>query len=633
MCGIAGWFDLAAPRPADPALLKRMTDAIAHRGPDGEGFYAGHGVALGHRRLAIIDVAGGAQPMYGAGGKVALVFNGEIYNFPTLRRTLEARGHVFSTRSDTEVILHGWEEWGEACLDHLVGMFAIALYDERRQCLLLARDRLGEKPLYYAEPEDGRLLFGSELKALLAYPGFPRALDHQAVDRFFAFGYVPDPLTIFKGARRLEAGHALFVARGKPARPRAYWDVPFGARARASVETLAGELTHLLDQAIEGQLISDVPLGAFLSGGMDSSTVVALAARHVAGSVKTFSIGFDQPEYDESDYARAVAERYHTDHVTRRLDGHDPSALSRLPAIFDEPFGDSSALPTLRVAELARERVTVALSGDGGDELFAGYRRYRFHGAEERLRGLLPAGLRTPLFSALGQIYPRLDWAPRYLRARNTFEELSRDTDEGYFWNVSVMNDAARSALFTATMRRHLQGSRPVELIAEHRRRAATDDPVLAAQYVDLKTWLPGDILTKVDRTAMSCGLEVRVPMLDHRLVEWAMRLPPEARLAEGQGKRVLRQAALDLLPRAVFDRPKRGFSIPLADWLRGPMRALIDGAESGTGLALFDTDLFEPAAIRRLAERHRRGVEDNGRALWLVWMFEGFLQEYRPAA
>jgi asparagine synthase (glutamine-hydrolysing) len=570
VCGISGWFDMEGKRAPDRLLAKAMADAISHRGPDGEGFHFEPGVALGHRRLAIIDLATGDQPMFTEGDRVAIVFNGEIYNYRELRRRLEGCGHNFRTRSDTEVILRAWIEWGEACVTQLHGMFAFALWDRKLQSLFLARDRLGEKPLHYAILSDKSIIFGSELKALTVHPGLDRKIDPCAVEDFFSFGYIADPKTIYRDARKLGAGCTLTVPRGGSPRFKQYWDPRPVESGKITLASAAEALRERLGAAVKSQLVADVPVGTFLSGGVDSSAITALAAGQVSGALNAFTIGFDDPRFDERAYAKAVADRYGVRHFVESLTKDDPGSVKALTDIFDEPFGDSSALPTYWLAQLARRNVKVALSGDGGDELFAGYRRYLFHKREEKIRSFFPAPLRRPLFRLLANIYPQLDWAPRFLRARQTFRELSQDAAEGYFHNVMVVDDATRKRLFSDSLKREIGGYRASEVIAEHMKKAPGNDPVSVAQYVDLKTWLVSDILTKVDRTAMACGLEVRVPMLDPDFVGWTLGLPPELKLAGGEGKIVLKKALQPLLPHEVLYRRKQGFSMPLASWFRG---------------------------------------------------------------
>ncbi|MBC7950476.1 MAG: amidotransferase 1, exosortase A system-associated [Rhodospirillaceae bacterium] len=621
MCGLVGIFDPRDARPMDGAVLRRMNLSINHRGPDGDGEHLGPGIALAHRRLAIIDVGGGHQPLYNEDGSVVVVFNGEIYNFQELAAELEALGHIFRTHSDTEVIVHAWESWGPASVERFRGMFAFALWDEKAETLFLARDRLGKKPLYYADMPDGTLAFGSELKALRAHPATPCQLDPQAVECFFAYGYVPDPLSIYRAIRKLPPAHRLIWRRGGAPRMEAYWDLPMGKHLSLNVNEAAEELRPRLAGAIRMRMISDVPLGAFLSGGVDSSAVVALMAGASSDPVRTFSISFGDASFDESAYARRMAERYHTNHVSREVSPDDLDLLDRLAAIYDEPFGDPSAMPTYAVCKVARERVTVALSGDGGDELFGGYRRYAMHVRAEKIRRLLPQGLRKPVFGALGRVYPKADWAPRWLRARTTFRELAEDTAGAYFNAVSVLDDYTRARLFSDEARRQMQGYRAGDLLRKHVLAAPTDDPLLQIQYADMKTWLPGGILVKVDRASMANSLEVRAPLLDHCLAEWAALLPSVVKL----DKAVLKRAAEPLVDRDLLYRPKQGFSMPLRRWFKGPLRARI--AMLAHSPALAGSGLFNLAEIARMAEQHQAGLRDHSAGLWLLLMFEAFLK------
>jgi len=629
MCGIVGIFDVRGQRGIDRAALDRMNESQRHRGPVEAGLHLEAGVGLGHRRLSIIDLASGQQPLSNEDGSVWVVFNGEIYNFRALMQELLELGHVFQTRCDTEVIVHAWEEWGELCLQRFDGMFSFALWDRNQDCLFLARDRLGIKPLYYALLDDGLLLFGSELKSLLTCPQLPRALDPCAVEDYFAYGYVPEPRTIYLAARKLSPGFCLRVQRGAPLPPpRQYWDVPFTPRPPAGEEALAEELLARLGAAVDSHLVADVPLGAFLSGGVDSSAIVAVMAglgKADGTLVNTSSIGFHDRDYDESGYAAQVAAQYGTRHHAETVDADDYGLVDQLAALYDEPYSDSSAIPTYRVCQLARKNVTVALSGDGGDELFAGYRRYRYAMAEEKVRGALPAGLRAPLFGALGKWYPKADWAPQALRAKTTFEALARDTVDAYFHGVSIMPDRVREDLFSDRFRQHLQGYRAVEVMRAHARRSPTADPLSMMQYIDLKTYLPGDILTKVDRASMAHALEVRVPLLDHKFVEWSCGLAPAIKLKGGQGKYIFKKALTPLLPHEILHRPKRGFSVPLAAWFRGPLRARVRDAVLSP--VLLDTGYFNPGYLRHLVDSHESGHGDHSVSLWSILMFESFLR------
>lgn len=622
MCGIAGIFHRERDRPVDAELLRRMTDSMVHRGPDGSGVWSVPGVGLGHRRLSIIDLSGGAQPMLSADEALAVAFNGEIYNFREVRADLEALGAHFRSHSDTEVLLHGWRHWGVAMLERLQGMFAFALYDRARGQLFLARDRLGVKPLHYFEHADGGLSFASELKGLLADPALPRRPNLSAVEDFLALGYVPDQNCIVAGVRKLPAGHYLLIEHGKPVpQPVEWWDIDYSQRATGSAEDLADELEHLISQAVTSRMISDVPLGAFLSGGVDSSAVVAMMAEASSQPVKTCSIGFDAKALDESQYAARVAEKFATDHHSRIVDPDDFALIDRLSAQFDEPFADASALPTWRVCELARETVTVALSGDGADEALAGYRRHVFHHGEERVRALLPQWLRGPLLGGLGAIYPKADWAPRPLRARTTLLALARDGNAAYADAVGVTPPHLRRKLYSDSFTGELGGYRGeqpmIDLMAAAPARTGLD----RAQYADMKYWLPGDILTKVDRTSMGVSLEAREPLLDHRLLEFAARLPDDMRVRSGQGKWLMKRAMERHLPRDILYRPKMGFVTPIAQWFRGPLAE--SAREIAHGSALSRTGWFDATALSDLAEAHIAGRSDYSRQLWQLLMLE----------
>ncbi|WP_426077658.1 XrtA/PEP-CTERM system amidotransferase [Janthinobacterium sp. PSPC3-1] len=630
MCGIVGIFDLQGQRDIEAKLLARLTHSLRHRGPDEDGMHREPGLGLGHRRLSVIDLASGQQPLFNADRSVAIVFNGEIYNYRALMAELRQFGHQFRTSSDTEVIVHAWEQWGEQCVQRLRGMFAFALWDRRRHLLFLARDRLGVKPLYYGELTDGTLAFGSELKALLAHPAMPRELDPLAVEDYFAYGYVPEPRSIFRHAHKLPPGHTLCIRAGQPLpAPCQYWDVPFVPHAPASEAQATDELLARLREAVRIRMVAEVPLGAFLSGGVDSSAVVAMMAGSSAAPVNTCSISFGDPAYNEAQYASMVARRYGTLHHAQQVESDDFELIDLLATLYDEPFADSSAMPTYRVCQLARRRVTVALSGDGGDESLAGYRRYNLHAREEKMRAMLPQGLRRSLFGTLGRLYPKADWAPRFLRAKTTFEGLARDTTDAYFHSVSILGDAMRARLFSPELRRSLQGYRAVDVLRRHALASPAQDPLSQVQYLDLKTYLPGDILTKVDRASMAHALEVRSPLLDHELVAWMSGLPPQLKLRGGTGKYLLKKALRPLLPDELLYRQKMGFSVPLAAWLRGPLRERL--RQRLTSPVMAQCGLFDMDYIDQLIDQHGAGRRDHSAPLWSLLMFESFLRQVVP--
>jgi asparagine synthase (glutamine-hydrolysing) len=631
MCGIAGVFDPGGGSEISRELISRMNDTQFHRGPDEGGVHVEPGVGLGHRRLSIIDLSGGHQPLFNEDETVVVVYNGEIYNFRSLSEELQSLGHGFRTHCDTEVIVHAWEEWGADCVKRFRGMFAFAIWDRNRQSLFLARDRLGIKPLYYAFLADGRLIFASELKALYIHPELPRQVDPLAVEEYFGYGYVPEPRTILKAAFKLPPGHHLTLRRGEAgARPVEYWDVPFVEAPATDEEAAGAELIERLREAVRIRLVSEVPLGAFLSGGVDSSAVVAMMAGLSDSPVNTCSISFGDPKFNESEFAQRVAELHGTDHRVEQVSKDDFALVDKLADLYDEPYADSSAMPTYRVCELAKKRVTVALSGDGGDENLAGYRRYRWHTYEERLRSVLPLGLRRPVFGTLGRLYPKLDWAPRVLRGKSTFQALARDSVEGYFHSISVLHDEMRERLFSERFKRELAGYSAIEVMRRHAQRAPTDHPLSLVQYLDMKTYLVGDILTKVDRASMAHALEVRVPILDHELVEWMSSLPPGLKLKGTEGKYLLKKTLSGYVPADVLYRPKMGFSVPLASWFRGPLRERVRDALLGPVLA--DTGSFNPAYLRHLVEQHQAGVRDYSASIWSLLMFEAFLRRVHGA-
>ena len=629
MCGIAGIFDLKGRRDVNAPLLERMTQSIAHRGPDGDGFHCEPGVGLGHRRLAIIDLEGGKQPLYNEDNSVAVTYNGEIYNFRPLQKELEAKGHRFRTRCDTEVIVHAWEEWGEACVERFNGMFAFAIWDRNQDCLFLARDRIGIKPLYYGVTADGFCLFASELKAILEHPGARRDIRADAVEDYFAFGYVPDPKTILEDVWKLPPGHTLKITRRLPlASTRQYWDVPFGQPVSETGEALSRELVERLRASVDRRLVAEVPLGAFLSGGIDSSAVVALMAQLDSKPVNTTSISFGDPAYNESQFAEQVALQYRTNHHVRQVDPADFSLVDLLPGLYDEPFADSSSLPTYRVCELARKSVTVALSGDGGDENFIGYRRYRWHAYEEMVRRNIPQSVRGPVFGFLGRVYPKLDRAPKFFRAKSTLQAVARDSLEGYLHSVGIFPTDLRHALFSGDFRSQLGGYSAIEVFRQHAANAPVKHGLPLVQYLDFKTYLPGDILTKVDRASMAHSLEVRVPILDHTFVEWVAGIPPELKLSGREGKHCFKKALEPLLPADILYREKMGFGVPISSWFRGPLKDVVRSSLLEGGLS--DTGMFDRKALHRLVDEHQSGKREHSAILWALLMFEGSLNGIR---
>ncbi|PHV12116.1 XrtA/PEP-CTERM system amidotransferase [Chitinimonas sp. BJB300] len=626
MCGITGIFDTRSQRDIDRAVLHRMNESQHHRGPDEGGVHIEPGVGLGHRRLSIIDLSTGQQPLYNADGSICVVFNGEIYNYHPLIAELQALGFLFRTRSDTEVIVHAWAAWGTDCVKRFRGMFAFALWDRNQETLFLARDRLAVKPLYYAYLPDGTFLFGSELKSLLAHGGLARDIDPLAVEEYFALGYVAEPRTIFKQARKLSPAHTLTLRRGQPIpEEQPYWDVRFSTDQSLSAEDACAQMTDKLRESVKLRMIAEVPLGAFLSGGVDSSAVVAMMAGLSQEPVNTCSIAFDDPVFNESAFADMVAKRYQTNHHVETVKSDDFDLIDTLARLYDEPYADSSAIPTYRVCELARKYVTVALSGDGGDESFGGYRRYRMHLMEERLRAALPQGVRRPLFGLLGRVYPKADWAPRIFRAKTTFEGMARSSVEAYFHSVSILRGPMRDQLFSPRFKQEIAGYNARTVFEQHAAKAETDDPLALIQYLDLKTYLVGDINTKVDRASMAHSLEVREPLMDHELVEWLATLPSSLKIRGQEGKFLLKKGMEPYLPDDVLYRPKMGFAVPLARWFRGPLKQRVREAVLGPRLAA--TGWFNADYLRHLVDAHQSGVRDYSAPLWTLLMFEAFLR------
>ena len=622
MCGIAGLFAREAHAQVDRDLLVRMRDRMVHRGPDGAGLWCDDGIGLAHRRLSVIDVEGSPQPMHSPDGRAAIVFNGEIYNYRALRSELAGLGHAFRTEGDTEVILAAWRQWGADCLARFDGMFAFALYDRERRQLFLARDRFGVKPLFTALLPDGTFAFASELKGLLAHPALDRTIDPLAIEDYFAWGYVPDHRSMLAGVDKLPAGHYRIVEHGKPPHPPVCWyDISFEQRETMSAADEAEALRAQLGTAVASRMVSDVPIGAFLSGGVDSSAVVALMADRASQPVTTCSIGFDVADLDETAHARLIAEKFGTAHHERIVDPAMFDRIDALAGMFDEPFADASALPTAAVCALAREHVTVALSGDGADEAFAGYRRHVFHAAEERARGALPLSLRRAVFGPLATLYPKADWAPRPLRAKTTLQSLALSGEEAYARALGVMNPELRGRIFSPAMKRELGGYRAEQPLIALMRDAPARDGLDRAQYADLKFWLPGDILTKVDRTSMAVSLEAREPLLDHRLVEFAARLPQNRRVSGMEGKFALKHAMEGALPGEILYRPKQGFVLPIAQWFRSELKEAARAAARSE--RLLDTGWFDAAALSQLAEDHIAGRRDHARELWQLLMLE----------
>ncbi|MBN2492759.1 MAG: asparagine synthase (glutamine-hydrolyzing) [Planctomycetes bacterium] len=621
MCGIAGYLDGGAPTPR--GVLAAMTATLVHRGPDGEGTLEGDGVGLGHRRLSIVDLAGGAQPMANEDGSVAVVFNGEIYNHLELRRELEARGHVFRTRADTEVLVHLYEERGERLVEALNGIFAFAIWDRKARRLLLARDHLGVKPLYYALCGE-RLIFGSELKAVIAHPGVPRRLDPTALSDYLSFLYVPAPKSIYRDIWKLPPAHTLVVDRAGLAAsarpvPRRYWEARFAPEPGAAEPAAREALRAVLTAAVRHQLMADVPLGAFLSGGVDSTAVLRFMRDAGVPAPQATTIGFGVPGFDERARARRVARHLGAEHHERVVTPDALAVVDRLAHHFDEPFADASAVPTWYLSAAARERVTVALSGDGGDETHAGYRRYWFEGLEHRLRRWIPGRPGRAALGLAARLYPKADWLPRPLRARTLLQNLAEPPAHAYYRSVTQMDERRKAGLLAPHLLKALAGYDPAEDFRAVYERVDAPDPISRAQAVDLVTYLPDDILTKVDRASMAHALEVRVPLLDPEAVAFAGRLPVGLKLRGRCRKYLLKEALRGRVPADVLDGRKQGFEVPLGRWFRRELRPLAESLADRAAIAAH----FRTDAVRRLVREHQIGLADHSVALWTLLVFE----------
>jgi len=635
MCGIIGFLTRRQADVPDIGLLRKMRDTMVHRGPDEEGEYVrpindqGPFVFLGHRRLSIIDLAGGHQPLSNEDGTVWVLLNGEIYNFRELKVELEKKGHRFQTRSDTEVIAHGYEEFGKGCFERLHGMFAIAIWDEREKTLLLARDRLGKKPLYYSLIDE-TFLFASELKAIMAYPQFPRQIDRLSFMKYLFYEFIPCPHTIFEKANKLPAAcYLVWNDRGREIEK--YWS-PF-QRGKPdellSEKEAAGHLTELLKNAVKRRLISDVPLGIFLSGGIDSSMIAALAQKEAPGKVKTFSISFEDPSFDESKYALLASKHIGTEHYEKRMSPEDLLRLvPRLPNILDEPMADASIIPTYLLSQFTREQVTVALGGDGGDELFAGYPTYLAHKVATRYEGLLKA--LHPAISFLGNLLPVSDDNISFdFKVKKFLSGIGfPDGVRNYVWLGSFSRSDLPRAL-SPEIANQFNESRIVEEISSYTREFPCEDRISVLQYLDLRLYLQEAILVKVDRASMANSLEVRAPFLDHELVEFVMGLPSELKLRGFTSKYLLKKAAEAYLPSEIIHRKKKGFGVPIAKWIKGPLKELFRDLLSPQRIR--QEGFLNASYVEKLLQDHLQNRRDNRKQLWALLVWELWIDRYHP--
>lgn len=617
MCGICGITYFDREKPVSERLIQRMCDVIKHRGPDDEGWHVAKGAAVGMRRLSIIDLSTGHQPICNEDGSIWIVFNGEIYNHLEVRKELQARGHKFKTKTDTEAILHAYEEYGENCPKKLNGMFGFAVLDQKKQTLFLARDRLGIKPLYYYL-DAGKFVFGSELKSILQVENVSREIDLQALDMFMTFEYIPSPYSIFKGIRKLPPGHSLTLRNGK-INIQKYWELQFDEQERDEGD-VCEQLVELLQDAVKIRLMSDVPLGAFLSGGIDSSTIVALMSRVMDRPVKTFSIGFQEGSYNETNYAQTIARKFNTEHKEFTIQPNALELTEKLIAYLDEPFGDFSIFPTYLVSKMAREFVTVVLSGDGGDELFGGYDTYIAHQMANNYQRI-PKFIRNRLIRPVVNSFPPTEKKKGLInRSKRFLEGMQLPEDLQHTRWMIFLQQMEKSRLYSSGMQGELNGASAYDFIRNYFRTSRTPDEINRQLYVDIKSYLVDDILVKVDRMSMAVSLEARVPFLDHRVVEFAATLPGHLKLRGKKTKYVLKKAMGQLLPHDILHRGKEGFSIPIKNWLRTDLKELMMDVLSPDRIK--NEGLFNPDYVKTLVDEHLDGVENHSHRLWAMMVF-----------
>ncbi len=624
MCGICGVIHRKKDHPVQFADVKKMCDVIKHRGPDDEGQYVHENVGLGMRRLSIIDLSTGHQPIFNEDRSMAIVFNGEIYNHKDIRKELEPKGHIFSTHTDTEAILHAYEEWGVECVTKLNGMFGFAIWDGRKDRLFVARDRVGIKPMYYYVDEN-QFVFGSELKSLVQLDSVPREIEPKALDTFLTFEYIPSPYSIFKNIFKLPPGHWMLYENGET-KIRQYWQLTY-QRSNASTTELERRLEELLEDAVNIRLMSDVPLGAFLSGGLDSSSIVAMMTRHQKDPVKSFSIGFDEATYNELPYARAIAEKFKTEHFEEIITPDAASLTEKILWMLDEPFGDFSVFPTYLVSEMARKNVTVVLSGDGGDELLAGYDTYIAQGVARRY-AKLPVFLRKGAIEPIVNALPPTDKKKGFINKSKRFIEGARLPDplQHVRWMIFLQR-AEKELLYSSDFSRSLNGYNSHGFIQEYFSQVTSTDPLDQMEYVDIKSYLVDDILVKVDRMSMANSLEARVPFLDHRFVEFAATIPSELRLNGKRTKHILKTSLQHVLPMDILERGKEGFSIPIKNWLKNELKPMMMSALSEQNIK--DKGFFDPQYVNRLVDEHLKGRENHSHRIWALMVFHMWYDLY----
>jgi asparagine synthase (glutamine-hydrolysing) len=626
MCGVSAIYEFDRLSFSSQQILDSMNASQHHRGPDGQGVYIDDYVGLGHTRLAVIDIDSGQQPLVDATESVVVTYNGEIYNFKELTCELKALGYRFNTDSDTEVIVNAWLAWNSKCVDKFDGMFAFVLWDSSSKVLFAARDRLGIKPLHWAISENNTLVFSSELKAIKCFANVTLAVNEQAIEDFLTLGYVIEPKSIYKNIHKLQPGHFILIdENSSQVAPVCYWDL----KDYVSADTKSSngeELLQLINKSVQQRMVADVPLGAFLSGGLDSTAIVALMSEQSSSSINTCSIGFDLSQYDESNFAEFVAKQYKTEHSTTNVSVNDLSLVDLLVDIFDEPFADNSAIPTFILSKSAREKVKVALSGDGSDELFFGYRNYQMLNLEEKIRGVIPAAIRGPIFSFLAKIYPQMNNAPRFLRAKSTLTALSKDSVTSHHNSMSLADKETIEALYSVDFKSKLQKYTSLASFQALADDVKENTALKQVQYIDLKTYLPSDILTKVDRASMASSLEVRVPFLDHHIVEHALAMTPTLNLKNKRVKVTLADAFKHIIPKFILDRPKMGFTSPLDEWIR---QISIESLEKRIlSEHLLSQKIFNLVHLKQLLADHHQRKRNNGVLIWAILILESFFRK-----
>ncbi|MCD6460108.1 asparagine synthase (glutamine-hydrolyzing) [bacterium] len=627
MCGIAGIFHLDK-KPVAEQILKIMNRTMTHRGPDAEDYHIDRYLGIAHRRLSIIDLNGGKQPLCNEDGSVWIAFNGEIYNFLELKSLLESKGHKFVTKSDTEVIVHLYEQYGEKSVGMLQGMFAYSIWDKTKQKLFIARDRIGIKPLYYYF--DGKtFLFGSEIKPILKYGSFiPKNLDYTAIYDYLTFGFIPAPKSIFSNIKKLEPAHTLSIdIISQKITIKKYWDLSFANQIKWQENKLKEAIIGNLKSTVKSHLISDVPLGAFLSGGIDSSAVVAVMSGLINEPIKTCSIGFDNNRVSELPYAKEVAELFKTNHYEHIVTPDGINILDKLLYHYDEPFADTSALPSFYLSKITRQKVTVALSGDGGDENFAGYRRYLFDYAENKIRSLIPGFIRNPLFRTLGFLYPKADWLPQVFRAKTTFQNIAKSPFDAYFNTISIYPEFFLNKILSPDFLKKLDGYSSKDFMKSHYDNADSKNFLDKILYTEIKTFLPDDYLVKVDRASMANSLEVRVPLLDHKFMEFTATIKPNLKLRNFSSKYIFKKSLEPILPDSILYRKKQGFELPVDDWIKKDLKDIFyDKIFSKNS---FISNIIQKEYLEKIWNGHQSGTKLYGNNLWLIFLLEAWHDKY----